>query len=90
MTTTWDTMEAMAQECRNYIDGVMSGRIRNGDPEALRRFQERMAPMLGPLSLLVLIEAWQEKNPRPVAHKSDCATNNAPAMPPGPCDCGAE
>lgn len=22
-------------------------------------------------------------------HKSDCATNNGPALPPGPCDCGA-
>jgi len=24
-----------------------------------------------------------------VAHKSDCAVHNAPAMKPGPCDCGA-
>ena len=23
-----------------------------------------------------------------MAHTSDCATNNAPAMPAGPCDCG--
>ena len=28
--------------------------------------------------------------PKRVTHKSDCATNNAPAKPPGPCDCGAE
>jgi len=25
-----------------------------------------------------------------VLHSSDCATHNAPALPPGPCDCGAE
>ena len=24
-----------------------------------------------------------------IAHDSDCAVNNAPAMEPGPCDCGA-
>ena len=24
-----------------------------------------------------------------ITHKSDCATHNAPAMEPGPCDCGA-
>jgi len=23
-------------------------------------------------------------------HASDCAVHNAPALPPGPCDCGAE
>ena len=27
---------------------------------------------------------------RKITHKSDCATNNGPALPPGPCDCGAE
>jgi hypothetical protein len=27
---------------------------------------------------------------RAVVHASDCAVNNAPAMPPGPCNCGAE
>jgi hypothetical protein len=26
----------------------------------------------------------------PGAHASDCAVHNAPAYPPGPCDCGAE
>lgn len=25
-----------------------------------------------------------------LSHKSDCAVNNGPALPPGPCDCGAE
>lgn len=24
-----------------------------------------------------------------IAHRSGCAVNNAPALPPGPCDCGA-
>jgi hypothetical protein len=27
---------------------------------------------------------------RAIVHASDCAVNNAPAMPPGPCNCGAE
>ena len=27
---------------------------------------------------------------RAVVHASDCAVNNAPAMPPGPCNCGAK
>jgi hypothetical protein len=26
----------------------------------------------------------------PAVHASDCATHNMPAMPNGPCDCGAE
>lgn len=25
-----------------------------------------------------------------MGHASDCATNNAPALPVGPCDCGAD
>jgi hypothetical protein len=57
-------MDELARDCRHYIDGVQSGRIRNGDAEALREFQRSIAPRLGPVSLLVLIEAWQEKYPR--------------------------
>lgn len=41
-------------------------------------------------------EAHAEDMPKSIAgfalavqHKSDCAVNNAPALPPGPCDCGA-
>jgi hypothetical protein len=30
-----------------------------------------------------------ECNPSPVDHASDCALHNAPALPPGPCTCGA-
>lgn len=29
------------------------------------------------------------QTPKPVAHASDCATNNMPAMPAGKCGCGA-
>jgi hypothetical protein len=28
--------------------------------------------------------------PQPAQHSSDCALHNAPAYPPGPCDCGAD
>jgi len=65
LKTTWDTMEEMAQECEDYLDGLRSGRIRNGSEVALRKFQQSIAPRLGPVSLLQLIKAWQEKNPRP-------------------------
>ena len=27
--------------------------------------------------------------PKPVNHRSDCAVHNEPALPAGPCDCGA-
>lgn len=33
---------------------------------------------------------WQPLPPPPVLHASDCAVHNAPALPVGPCDCGAE
>jgi hypothetical protein len=26
---------------------------------------------------------------REIVHASDCATHNGPALPPGPCNCGA-
>lgn len=65
--TTWDIMDALAQDCEDYIGGIRSGRIKNGDSAALRGFQQRIAPQLGPISLLVLIKAWQENNPRPSA-----------------------
>jgi|WetSurMetagenome_2_1015567.scaffolds.fasta_scaffold353803_2 hypothetical protein len=32
----------------------------------------------------------QQTEWRPVSHASDCAVHNMPAMPNGPCDCGAE
>ena len=65
--TTWDDMEALAEKCRTYIEWVQMGVIPNGSPEALQKFQEWVAPRLSPLMLLVLVEAWQEKNPRPDA-----------------------
>lgn len=33
---------------------------------------------------------WQPLPRPPVLHASDCAVHNAPALPVGPCDCGAE
>ena len=62
--TTWDAMDDLEAICRRYIDGIISGAIPNGDRETLRQFQQEVAPRLSPLTLLVLVEAWQEKNPR--------------------------
>lgn len=30
-----------------------------------------------------------DNEPRPAVHLSDCAVHNGPALPVGPCDCGA-
>lgn len=57
--TEWH--DCLAQHCEDYLDGIVSGRIKNGDPEALLAFQQRVAPMLGPVSLLALVKAWKEK-----------------------------
>lgn len=65
--TTWDAMDDLAAICERYIAGITSGAIPNADRETLRQFQQEVAPCLSPLTLLVLVEAWQEKNPRPVA-----------------------
>lgn len=43
------------------------------------RIASRFDPHTGPE-----VTAW-----RPVEHASDCALHNAPALPVGPCDCGA-
>lgn len=63
--TTWDAMDDLAAICRRYIDGITSGDIPNADWKTLREFQQEVAPRLSPLTLLVLIEAWQDRYPRP-------------------------
>ena len=43
------------------------------------------APFLPPTRVVWAVpdgDGWQE-----VLHRSDCAVHNAPAYPPGPCDC---
>lgn len=37
-----------------------------------------------------LFTRFQHLPPPPIIHKSDCAMNNAPALEPGLCNCGAE
>ena len=37
----------------------------------------------------IVAVSWRYLGPAPVVrHYSDCAVHNAPALPPGPCDCG--
>lgn len=54
---------------------------------ATNRIKNRIWPMLG------FVLQWAlyglKKTPASVVHRSDCATNNGPALPAGPCDCGA-
>ena len=50
------------------------------DPEAFKRRLKKLVEAPPPKS----IKERQSK------HASDCAVHNGPAMPAGPCDCGAD
>ena len=53
-----DDIEAI---CRRYIDGITGGAIKNADSQTLWEFQQEVVRHLSPMTLLVLVEAWQAR-----------------------------
>jgi len=58
MTGVMDDIEAI---CRRYIDGATNGMTKEAAREMLWEFQQEVVRHLSPMTLLVLVEAWQAR-----------------------------
>jgi hypothetical protein len=69
----------MPKREESQIDKFKAAAVQLETDESEKHFNEKLSKM-----------ARAAPRAGAVVHASDCAIHNAPAMPPGPCTCGAK